>query len=161
MDFGQKQLLDFIHKGNQKVITTHNNNCLVKNLFENPPVKYDNIQSLVKKFQILSKTKKDPDEHGMDISLVFRFYRSVDFYKLDDLLSETIFNTLNILHSPDKLQDFLVKKQNIRFFFILLLWDKLFLKENYVKVLLNFASMVTENQKIKKTLERWAEALPK
>lgn len=97
----------------------------------------------------------------MDMSLIFRFYRSVDFYKIDDLLSETIFNTLNILHNPDKLQDFLVKKQNIRFFFIIMLWDKLFLKENYVKVLLNFASMVTEHQKVKATLERWAEALPR
>ena len=95
------------------------------------------------------------------MSLIFRFYRSVDFYKIDDLLSETIFNTLNILHNPDKLQDFLVKKQNIRFFFIIMLWDKLFLKENYVKVLLNFASMVTEHQKVKATLERWAEALPR
>ena len=97
----------------------------------------------------------------MDMSLIFRFYRSVDFYKIDDLLSETIFNTLNILHNPDKLQDFLVKKQNIRFFFIIMLWDKLFLKENYVKVLLNFASMVTEHQKVKATLERWSEAFPR
>ena len=161
MDFGQRQIEDFISKGNQKIMTKNNNAYFVKNLFENPPVICDNIQSLVKKFQALSKTKADAYEHGMDLSLIFKFYRSVDFYKLDDVLSQTIFDVCNKFQNPDKLQEFLVRKQNLRFFFIIMLWDKLFLIEKYTKVLLNFSSVATENSKIKETLERWAESFPK
>lgn len=67
--------------------------------------------------------------HGLDVSILFKLYDNISALKLDQAVSEALKISMSSLETENKLKELLQEKENLRFFFIVMLWDKLYTQQ--------------------------------
>ena len=88
---------------------------------------------------------------------MFQLYENINTLKLNQDVSQALKNSFSSLESEAKLKDLLKEKENLRFFFIAMLWDKLYTLEENREQLFQFLKLANNLEPLKNTFTSWCD----
>ena len=89
--------------------------------------------------------------------MLFQLYQNINTLKLNQHVSEALRNSFSTLESEEKMKELLKEKENLRFFYIAMLWDKLYTLEENKGQLFQFLSLVNNLEPLKATFTSWCD----
>ena len=89
--------------------------------------------------------------------MLFQLYQNINTLKLNQHVSEALRNSFSTLESEEKMKELLKEKENLRFFYIAMLWGKLYTLEENKGQLFQFLSLVNNLEPLKATFTSWCD----